>query len=218
MINNSTGIKHDIVEFVPYVGMTGRYTLKTPYSSLIDPTIEYTCISIINISGYNDAGNSALDDVYLKNKDTEDNYNLDLAKNRCLVTLQAATGKKVIVPNSALGVLSNADGVPYTSVMLGIHLGVIPDSTDLTEIMQQVSDIVFNNLGVKNKVINTIIGGSIIIDNDQHKRLEAARQAIIRESKNNILDNISLTNENSELVKKVKALEKFILDNKDKLT
>ena len=73
---SSTGIIHDINEYVPYVGMTGKYELRAPYTSLIDDTLEYTCISIINLSGYISQGHDPLNEIYLRNNDTENNFKL----------------------------------------------------------------------------------------------------------------------------------------------
>lgn len=210
---NSTGILHDINEFVPYVGMTGKYELRAPYTSLIDDTLEYTCISIINLSGYISQGHDPLNEIYLRNNDTENNFKLDLEKNRCLVTLQSGKGNKLIIPNSVISTLPNGDGVSYTSHMLGIRLGILPDYLDLTNIKSEISDIVYKHLGVNSEVFSTILGGSIVLTHDKHRLIDAARKVIVREAPTVELENIKLIADNKALSDKVKMLEKFIEDN-----
>lgn len=217
-MSNSTGIKHDEIEFIPYVGMTGKYELKAPYTQLIDPNIEYTCVGVTNLSSYIAEGNDPENTIYLKHGDTSENFNIDLSKNRCLVTLQTGKGIKLLVPNSALGIVPNADGVRYVSVMLGVQLGVIPDYLDLTQIKQDVSDVIFKHLGVANKTFSTIMGGSLVVEHAKHLNLEAARKIIVSENSSPLLENLTLKDTNLLLNEKVTMLEKFIEDNISKIS
>jgi hypothetical protein len=212
-INNNTGVKHDITEITPYVGMTGLYSLKQPYTTLIDSTIEYTCISVINISGFIAQGGDPLKDIYLANGDTEDNYNTDAAANRCIVILQSGKGNLVTVPNSALNKLPNADGINYSSIMLGVTLSIIPDYLDLTPIKDQIKDLIFKNLGVRSNVVSTIMGGSITIAHAKHDLIENARLVNVSNSKNPLIDNEDLKIQNQALLEKVQLLENYIKTN-----
>lgn len=212
-INNNTGVKHDITEITPYVGMTGLYSLKQPYTALIDSTIEYTCISVINISGYIAQGGDALKDIYLANGDTEANYNVDALANKCIITLQSGKGNIVTIPNSALNKLPNADGVNYSSIMLGVTLSIIPDYLDLTPIKDQIKDLIFKNLGVRSNVISAIMGGSITIPHVKHDLIENARLVNVSNSKNPLIDNEDLKIQNQALLNKIQLLENFIKTN-----
>lgn len=209
-MENNTGVIHDTSEIVPYIGMTGLYALKAPYTSLIDESIEYTCIAVNTISSMLSDGLNPLADIYLANGDTQGNYDLDEENNRTIITLQSGVGGVIVIPNSALMLLPNSDGINYTSVVLGVSLSVIPDTLDLTDLKQNIGDLVFNKLGVRNTVFSTVMGGSIVVNHTRHAAIEAARLSNISSGSNALLNNIILQQTNADLVLKIQKLELFI--------
>jgi hypothetical protein len=213
MTTHNTGVKHDTTEVTPYVGMTGLWSLKTPYNNLIDTKVEYTCISVNNISGMIAQGLDPKKDIYIANGDTEANYLLDQQKNRCIIQLQSGTGVIVTVPNSALNKLPTADGVNYVSLVLGMSLSIIPDSLDLTSLKNKMSDLVLKEIGVKSTVFQSIMGGSIVLDHTKHKQIETARRAIVANNTNTLLQNEQLKEQVLFLSNKVTMLENYIKSN-----
>lgn len=209
-MENNTGILHDTSEIVPVIGMTGLYSLKSPYTDLINSDIEYTCVSVSSISGMLANGLNPLNEIYIANGDTEVNYNLDAENNRTIITLQSGIGDVVTVPNSALNKLPIADGVNYTSVMLGVMLSVIPDSLDLTTLEQEIKDLVLSKIGVNSTITSAVLGGSIVIPHDKHAIIEIARLGKIISGKNNLLDNIKLQDIVSKQAAKIALLEAFV--------
>jgi hypothetical protein len=206
----NTGILHDNNLVVPTVGMTGLFNLKLPYANLIDPNIEYTCISVINLSGMIALGQTPKDDVYIIAGDTEDNYLLDLANNNCIITLQSGKGNIVSVPNSSLIKLPSADGVNYYSAVIGTSISIVPEYSNLELLQTEINDLVFKHLGVQSESFVSLISGSILIPHDKHTLLESTRLANIASSTNTILENESLKQSNRLLVAKVVMLENYI--------
>lgn len=207
---HNTGVKHDTLEVTPYVGMTGLWSLKAPYSNLIDTKVEYTCISVNNISGMIAQGLDPKKDIYIASGDTEANFILDQQNNRCIVQLQAGTGVIVTVPNSALNKLPTADGVNYVSLVLGISLSIIPESLDLSTLKDKISQLVLKEIGVKSTVFQSIMGGSIVLDHSKHEQIETARAAIVANSSNTLLENEQLKTQVQALANKVTMLENYI--------
>ena len=165
---------NDPMEVVPTVGMSGLFSLKAPYTNLLRPQIEYTCIAVTNLQGAIANGQDPLNDVYLANGDTEANYEADLALNHCILTLQSGTGDQVVVPTSALNGLPIADGVRYMSSVLGISLSALPEDFDLTQLKTDISDLVFEAIGVRSTVYGSTVGGSLIVSHESHAGFEAA--------------------------------------------
>ena len=195
---NGAGIVHDEMEIVPYVGMTGRFNLKAPYTALINPDVEYTCTGVVSISGAIAQGEDPWADVYEPHGANRADYDSDARSNHCVVTLQSGIGEVVRVPNSALMALPDADGVRYVNVMLGVSLSALPDSVDLSALQAEVSDLVFQRLGVRSTVYPAIFGAPAIVDHDRHRAIEAARQA-------NITSHLSSRTENEALKAQVTA-------------
>ncbi len=209
-MENNTGVKHDLLEIKPQVGVSGLWSLKSPYTSLVDPNVEYTCIAVNNISGMIAQGLDPKKDIYLANGDTEDNYLLDEQSNRCIIQLQSGSGTIVTVPNSAVNLIPQVNGINYISVVLGVSLSVIPDYLDLESLKTNISNLVLKSLGVKSTVFETIVGGNIIIDHDKHKLINDSRSAIVANSTNDLLENMNLKEENRQLRNKLTALEQYI--------
>lgn len=208
--STSTGIVRDAAEVVPFVGMAGRYSLKAPYTALVNPNVEYTCTGVISLVGAIAQGSDPWEEVYLPNGATEAAYALDKEKNHCLVTLQSGLGDVVVVPNSALMALPNADGIRYVNVMLGVSLSAIPEELDLTSLKVDVSDLVFHRLGVRSTVYPAVFGATALIDHDQHKAIEAARLVNIQSNLSTLTENEMLKVQNTALVAKVAMLEGYI--------
>lgn len=210
MTTNNTGVKHDIEQLIPTIGTTGIYKLNEPYASKIDPNIEYTCISTVNLSGMIAMGLNPKADIYLANGDTEENYNIDLELNRVIITLQSGKGDIVSVPNSSLIGMPDSNGINYLNIVLGISLSIIPEYLDLTDIKNTIKNEVFNKLGVESDVYEAVVGGSIMITHDKHELIETSREFNINNSNNLILVNSQLVNQNTKLLEKITALETYI--------
>lgn len=204
---------NDPMEVVPTVGMSGLFSLKAPYTNLLRPQIEYTCIAVTNLHGAIANGQDPLNDVYLANGDTEANYEADLALNHCVLTLQSGTGDQVVVPNSALNGLPLADGVRYMSSVLGISLSALPEDFDLTQLKTDISDLVFEAIGVRSTVYASTVGGSLIVSHETHEAIEAARVAnvVIKPSNLALVEQLQL--EKTALAARLTQLENYIKAN-----
>jgi hypothetical protein len=212
-MKHNTGINTDENEVIPTIGMTGLFNLKSPYTNLVDPNTEYTCIAVTTLSNMIADNLEPLISIYIANGDTQENYELDLSKNRCIITLQSGTGTKIVIPNSALIILPKANGIKYRAIMLGVNLSVIPEDTDLTQLSQQIKDTIFNQLGVNSQVTKTYLGGSLLIDYDKHLLIQASRNNNIDEGTNPLLENEELKDTNSKLLQKIQVLEEWIKDH-----
>jgi hypothetical protein len=207
---NNTGILHDTREIVPYVGMTGLYTLKAPYTSLINTSIEYTCVAVNTISNMVAQGLDPLTDIYLANGDTQAVFDADALLNHSIITLQSGIGDVIEVPANALAMLPNADGVLYSNVLLGVSLSAVANEVDLTTLKNEIKDVVLHKLGAKCTVFETTVGASAVVSHARHTAIEAARQANINSTTTTLRQNELLLTQNLALIAKVTVLENWI--------
>jgi hypothetical protein len=203
-------LKRDPTEIVPTVGMSGLYSLKAPYTALCNPSVEYTCTGVLSISGALAQGQEPLEDVYLAQGGSEEEYAADEALDHCIITLQAGAGELVTVPNSALIRLPDADGVRYTGLMLGISLSAVPVELDLSALKERLSDVVFDQLGVRSTVYEAITSSPTVVSHERHRDIEAARVANVSIHLSPLTEIDQLRMQNTALVAKVAVLEGYI--------
>jgi hypothetical protein len=203
-------LKRDPSEVVPTVGMSGRYSLKAPYTALCNPNVLYACTGVVSLSGAVAQGKIPLEDVYLAQGATEADYAADEALDHCIVTLQSGVGEVVTVPNSALIMLPDADGIRYTGLMLGISLSAIPMDLNLTTLKARLSDTVFDQLGVRSTVYEAVTSSATIIGHARHQAIEAARVANVSIHLSPLTEVDQLKTQNLALLAKVALLEAYV--------
>lgn len=203
----------DPSEIVPPVGMAGLYSLKAPYTALVREQIEYTCTKVTSLMGAIAAGEDPLNDVYKANGDTDASFEDDLSFNRCLITLQSALGDSVVFPSSAMNGLPTADGVRYISAVLGISLSALPEDFDLTQLKDDISDLVFETIGVRSTVYGSTIGGTMILAHDTHEGIESARQANVVLKPSNMARVRQLEIEKTALQAQLTQLQNWVIAN-----
>lgn len=197
--------------YLPSLNQTGFYQLAAPYSSLISGTTQYTCVGTMSLAGAVAQGLDPLTNVYLANNDTKANYLKDLANNISLVTITSGTGNAILFPSSAMLAVPNGDGVIYRNMVLGIALSAIPDTMDLTTLQNQISDMVYNSLGVKSTTFVTQIGAPTILTTDQDTAVNAARSAVITSPSNNLHQIALLTAQIAAYQTQLNALQAWVI-------
>lgn len=202
---------NDPSEVVPVIGMEGIYSLKAPYANLLLQQVVYTCIAVKSLTAALLDGEDPLHDVYIAQGDSQQNYDADLAAGRCLVVLQSSVGEKITVPTSAIAGLPGADGVRYTSHLLGISLSALPEGFDLTGLQEAVEDLVLTQVGVASTSVLTTVGPVQMLSHTAHASVEAAREAQqdLQPSKEIRIN--QLVTENTALKAKIAQLEAWIL-------
>lgn len=198
---------------LPKVGMSGLFNAIAPYDKLINPMLEYRCVSVTNINALIAAGQDPLTDVYLFSEDSEDNYNEDVSVGRALVTLQAGAGELVVVPSHKLVGLPVTDGVRYVNTYLGISLSAIAESTDLNTLSAELTQLVYEHLGVRPEIQAAVIGAPVIVSHEDHKRILQAR-TITTQSELSLRAKCEvLENTNTKLKQQLELLETYIKNN-----
>lgn len=198
------------LQFLPSIGMMGLWALKDPYGALVMPTTQYTCVKIQSLGASVNAGEDPLTNVYLISGATQADFDLDVAADAYLITIQSELGDLVVFPNSALISLPNTDGVLYRNLVLSISLSAISDHTDLTTLQQRVSDLVLNSVGVKSTTYITQVGGVSVLSSDQSAAMESARQLNITDAASPLYQLGVVTTQLTQAQQRIAALEHYI--------
>lgn len=205
---NSGGVP----KWLPSIGMTGFYTLSSPYTGLVSPTTQYRCDGVLSLKALLAQGEDPLSDIYLANGDTKTSYQSDLDNNVSIVTLTA--GETVIrFPSSALTQLPNQNGVVYRNTLLGIALSAIPDYLDLTDLQNQISAMILDTLGVRSSTMLTTIGNATVLTYEQDQRVQSARNAMKNNHGSALYQISQLQSQVLALQQEIAAYQSYILEN-----
>jgi len=173
----------DPAEVLPRPGMTGSWLLAVPYTTSVNPNVEYSCTSVKTINSLIAEGVDVKALYYTPYGLGETEYQADVALNHCIIGIQAITGKTVSFPSSYLLGFPNANAVVYSCLILSIALSPIPESMNLTSLKADIADLVLSRTGIKNEVKIANHSAPHLVSQAKHTLLEAARLARITAAK-----------------------------------
>jgi len=195
------------------VGMKGRVVAIAPFDTTINSRLIHQCIAVETINGLLAKGFEPYTDIYEPFGISEDQFNTDADANVRIITFQASTGEIFSVPELYIQELPDANGVAYRCVMLGISLSAIPDEMDISDFKSEISDMIFNYLGVRSEVKEVVYGQPTILSQQEHAAVEQARQTNITNNVSSRLRASQLEGTVADLLQKVQVLETFIKNN-----
>ncbi len=201
------------LSFLPSLGMTGFYSLRAPYDKLISVSSQYRCEGVRSLSAAVADGQDPLNNVYLANGDTQDNFNLDLQSNVSLITVSAAAGTLLVFPSSALLKVPSGDGVVYRNMVLVAPLSALPEDYNLTELQNEVMQMILAKFGIRAATYITTVGAATVLTNVQHEAVMAARTAQIESSETLVTKNLALTGQLATALEKLALLENYVKAN-----
>lgn len=195
---------------IPTVGARGFYSLKAPYDSKIAQNEAYTCQAVRRIGDFLALNEDPLNNVYLYNGLTEEDFNNDQKENIFIVSLQSDRGQWLYVPVSYINAYPIMNGIPYQTMMLGVSLGAIPADLDLTAIQAMVSDLIFENMGIHPQISPVVTSKQKLVARNDHETIETARLARATQKKTFYGRYRALLTQFNALLQKNTELETYI--------
>lgn len=192
------------------IGDSGIFTLREPFNKLVTPKVVYTVSSIRTISDIMASGELAYDQYYKSMGVGEDVFAKDAANNATILGLQAGTGEWIYVPEGYVESYPITNGVKYSSIVLGVGLGAIPDDMNLEALIAAMQDLTLRTIGVNPKVKAALIAQPAFIPHEQHEALEKARAAKVSSTETDYSRAEQLQRQLNEANKKIVELEKYI--------
>lgn len=193
--------------------MKGVVITIAPFDTLINPRLIQECIGVETINGLLAKGDDPFTDVYESIGLTEDQFNADSDTGVRVITLQSSLGEIYSVPETYIEAIPDANGVPYRCAMLGISLSAIPDEMNIAELKTELSDVIFNYLGVRSEIKEVMYGEPSILTQEEHTAVEVARVANITNNVSSRLRVAQLTTMVEDMTLKIQQLEQYIKDN-----
>ena len=198
---------------IPEIGAKGSFVLAAPFSGIMLPGEIYSCMAVRNIADYIANNEDVLTTAYLNNTLTINDYNADLAVNMSIASLQSQTGHWLYVPARFFEQYPSSNGIPYHNLMLGVYLGALPVSLDLSFLEAAVSNVVIDNIGVKPQIKVVETSKTTSISAIQDASVTATRNAIKTAALTDTGKYQNLQLLYSDALVKIAALEAFIVKN-----
>lgn len=164
--------------FVPQIGAKGVFTLLAPFDSLLMANVIYEVIAIRSLSDIVASGTNPYESYYEPFSISQEDYNTDIANKVCVVTLQADGGVVSYVPHNYISGYPRIGGVPYNAIMLGVDLQMVPDSMDLSFLIDSIKQLTKDVVGMAPLPDVHITTYSVprMVSQAEHETLEAARE------------------------------------------
>ena len=197
--------------YYPRVGMGGSFTVKPPFDAVVYPQVFYRVIAIESIRGLISRSFAVKEEIYDANGIPEEYYLGDLESDVAVLTLQNSAEDNVLIPMSFVLTIPQADGVIYSSIMLGVSLGAMPVSQDLSRVKEKIADLVLSELGVDSVIEETEYAAQALITSVQHAGIQVIREKKRASSKSNFTRISDLENTIERLKAQQRALEAYIL-------
>lgn len=133
---------------LPNVGATGAISLQAPFGALCVPNVPYRVNGVRSLQDVVASGQDPFGLYYEPSGITAAKFAEDVAAGVCIISLISPAGDTVYVPNSYLNSLPVSTGMPYSTMLVGINLGALPDNLSLAYFMSTVSQLASDLLGV----------------------------------------------------------------------
>lgn len=195
---------------MPTIGSKGTYTLKSPLEGLILPEELFTCQAIRSLSEYLANNEDPKVSIYEKYKIPEAEYDIDLANNEQIVSLQSEKGHWVIVPARYIITYPLVNGIAYRGMMIGVALPSLPANRDFSNVITDMKNLVKDTIGVDCSIKLVETSRIAMITKEKHDLLQSARDTATNGKLTDRSRLKSLEIEHQAALNKITELENFI--------
>ena len=200
---------------IPSIGDKGIYTVSSPFDSVVSTGISYTCIALRSINDYVVKGVNILNNVYIANGLTVDDYKVAMNQDETIVTLQSSLGDTIELPSGYIEKMPDPNGRLYRASFITIGLGQLPTNLKLGTLCNELRDYVGAKLGIIPDVTVTELDKPHVVDNETHIQREHQRYNRITNSESMIAKIAKLTKENDQLNTLVNKLQEAYIQAKN---
>jgi hypothetical protein len=162
-------------QIVPSVGMTGNFQLAAPFDQHVQEGETYTCHAIRRIGDFLSLNEDPKEIIYDAYGLTEEDYENDQKANMLIVSLQSESSNWLYVPARFILSFPILNGVSYRTMMLSVCLGALPDNMDLSPLQTLVSDVVYDNIGVRPEMTPVAVTPPVLISREEHDTIVEGR-------------------------------------------
>ena len=201
-------------DIISTLGSVGTYTFSGPFATSLPVGENYTCQGIRSVTELLASGVDVLNKYYIPNGLTQSDFDTAITKNTYIISLQCATGLWVYIPANYITAPPSVNGIPYHVMALGVTLGPIKVSSDLSAIKTAISNVIMDNYGITPEVNEIQISKVKIVSNANDVIIQNARNAIILNRQTDTAKLLAMTQNYNNALLKIADLEGYIIGKK----
>lgn len=182
-----------------------------PYDTILSDKTIYTIASLSTLISLVEKNLEPKENIY-DLYGISDAYDTDLANNVYIVEL-SLEDKKHYVPINKIASKVTTVYIPYSERLIGIKLGAIPASEDLSLAMEDIRLFIEARLGIEAIVDDVEATSRVALDENIHIDREAERQLLKTQPGNYFTLYYNLKAVEQQLMTKLKSLERTYLND-----
>lgn len=202
------------LQYIPPIGVSGIWSLSSPFKEKLQANVPYTLIAIRKLSDILNAGGDPEADYYTVNSLDITKYTTDFNNDVSILSLQHGGNAIVYVPSSYVMSYPDIGGVPYTSLALTIPIGAIPDSLDLSYLKTRLTAVVAETIGVTATVQTVAVSNKTLLTTADAQAAETARQAKVNTTMTDYAMYLQAAAQRDSALQKIQALEQYFFSLK----
>ena len=203
-----------MANLIPQIGATGKYQLQTPFDAQIKENAVYTCIAVRRLGDFVSIGRDPKALYYDANELGDNAWERDsLDPDVCIVTLVSKAKQTIYVPTTYILSYPDLGGIPYTVRLLGINLGAIPDTMDLSNLITSIENLVKDTVGIESTAQTVAVSETKIISQEDHETIEDARLDLITVDKTDRATVLELQAIVQAQLTRIQELEQYIVEH-----
>lgn len=165
----------------PPINAAGNYVLFTPYSVPI--SVIYECYAIRNFDELAEKGIDVYKTYYAPFNLADTIYKEDAAMQAAIVFLHGANGTDYAVPNTYIQSYPGDSGIVHHNIVVGLELGLLPSTFDVSYITPLLIDVVKQHVGVETEAMFATVPYEGTVSHDKFVQMERSRIANIKSYK-----------------------------------
>ena len=165
----------------PPINAAGNYVLYAPFSVPI--TVMFECYAIRNFDELAERGIDVYKTYYEPHGLADTIYKEDAAMQAAIVTLNGADGSEYYVPNTYIQSYPGDSGIVHHNIVVGLELGLLPTTFDITYVAPLLVDIIKQHVGVDTEALFATVPYEGTISHEKFVQMERSRIANIKSYK-----------------------------------
>jgi len=199
---------------IPPINAKGKFTLSSPFNSIINPLEEYTVVGIRSLEEL--AASDPLTIIYKAVGLTDIEYEDDRYNNVPIVVLLSTAEEYIYVPATKVITMPVLTGKQHQEKTLAIPLGLLPDDLDLSLLQIYIHDTIYDVIGVDTNAEVLETSSKVLLDDIESKQLQQLRDniKIVTKSYRTLYNElvVILTKKNN-IIKYLENHIKYLLNN-----
>ncbi len=189
------------------VGLVGKFKLDTKLTVTINEAILYEVTKVSSIKSLLVDNIDVEKLLYVDQGLSSSDYDTDLLNKVSIVELTSPSGEIITVPERTITNSPESSGVRFVNKTILVNIGYIEDSFNLDFVMDDVTAVVKEGLGLPVSTTLESVSGNFVSTVEEFDLWEAARRGNILTTKSCITRERECTIANQELQLTVESLQ-----------